>query len=97
MISEYDKRQIAMMKEVIERFKSNLIMVNALLNDLYALLNCLESANQEWRSKFVEIWGEVDTLFACAIAQERVEFNSNEIKKIAEALNKLEMIIDQYK
>lgn len=53
-ISEYDERQISLMKETLSLFESGKVTLKKLIDNLEGLLFCLQSVDIQWKNDFHE-------------------------------------------
>lgn len=65
-ISEYDERQISLMKEMLSLFESEKISLKKLIDNLEGLLFCLQSVDIEWKNEFHENWFVLEQIYAVA-------------------------------
>lgn len=66
-ISEYDQRQISLMKEMMALFDSGDILLKKLIDNLEGLLFCLQSVDIEWKNEFHEYWFVLEQIYAVAL------------------------------
>ncbi|MBK4717200.1 MULTISPECIES: hypothetical protein [Tenebrionibacter/Tenebrionicola group] len=66
-ISEYDKRQISLMKETLSLFQSGEVSLKKLIDNLEGLLFCLQSVDIEWKNSFHEYWFVLEQIYAVAL------------------------------
>lgn len=91
-ISEYDRRQLSLMKERLSSFMSNKLSLKDLIDDLEGLLNCLESMNTEWEEAFNEHWFMLEQVYAVALF--RNESVNSDDPDILEAVKQLEALLN---
>jgi hypothetical protein len=95
MISEYDVRQIDLMKERISQFNKGEIQVDKLINDLESLLNCLENISENWKDYFLAALGEIEIIYAFALYENRNSLTDEDMKVIDESLLKIESLMKE--
>ncbi len=91
-ISEYDRRQLSLMKERLSSFMSNNLSLKDLIDDLEGLLNCLESMNTEWKEVFHAHWFMLEQVYAVALF--RNESINSDDPDILEAVKQLEALLN---
>lgn len=91
-ISEYDRRQLSLMKERLSSFMSNNLSLKDLIDDLEGLLNCLESMSTEWKEAFHEHWFMLEQVYAVALF--RNESINSDDPDILEAVKQLEALLN---
>ena len=88
--SEYDIRQIALMKELISSFKLKKIPIEVLINNLRALLDILETKDTSWKEKFYDHWFTLEQVYAVSLDEnESIEKYDKYIKESIEGLDNL--------
>jgi len=66
-ISEYDDRQISLMKETLSLFESGKVSLKKLIDNLEGLLFCLQSVDIDWKNEFHEYWFVLEQIYAVAL------------------------------
>ena len=94
-ISEYNYRQINLMKEIIVQYQVGAIRIDQLISDLESLLNCLENINEEWKNSFCTAWEELEILYAFALYENKKELTDEEIKTVFNVIKKIESLINE--
>lgn len=95
MISEYNIRQINLIKERIIWYKNKKITIDQLVNDLESLLNCLENINEDWKNSFLLVWGELEDIYAFALYENKKQLDDKDIKAINESLVKIDSLLKE--
>ena len=63
-MSDYDKRQYALMLEQLTQFESKQIDLKHLISGLESLLCLLEQADSDWKAAFQSRWGVLEEVYA---------------------------------
>ncbi len=71
-ISEYDERQISLMKESLELFASEKLSLEKLIDNLEGLLFCLRSVEIEWKNDFHEYWFVLEQIYAVSLFRNEI-------------------------
>lgn len=86
-ISEYDNRQLSLMKDMLTLYLSKKISLKQLIDNLDGLLSCIKSIDTEWKNKFHEYWFVLEQVYAVALFRnEIVEPNDPDIQESIEQL-----------
>lgn len=93
MNDNYNARQIKLMKERISEYRDGKIRVDKLLNDLEALLDCLENVSESWKDDFLEAWGIIEVVYASALYNEKKILSDDDMKEIYKGLKDIEDLI----
>ena len=88
-ISEYDQRQLKLMRESLSSFQKNQIQLGSLIGSLEFLLNAMESVDDDWENKFLKEITTLESVNAIEIIEdsEKEKLNFNK-KESVEILNK---------
>lgn len=86
-ITEYDIRQLRLMRENLILFENKELELSSLIGNLEFLLNALEFVNEEWEDKFLKEITTLETISALEIIKDAGEDISG-IKK-----NKKDLLI----
>lgn len=62
-----ERRQLELMLDRIARFRSGRLSIGPTTNDLEALLNELELADDRWIDEFTEAWSDLEIPYAVAL------------------------------
>jgi len=93
----YNYRQVRLMEKKIILFKNKKIELKDLINDLEALLTCIKNPPKNLRSKFINWWSNLESVYANATYENRTFFDQHDLQIINEAIKNLEQIIETYK
>ena len=69
--TEFDQRQYALMEDHLRRYEEGGTNLGSLIAGLEALLQCLEAAEDGWKTEFRRKWGILEEVYAVAL--DRVE------------------------
>ena len=64
---ERERRQLRLMLDRLHRFRSGELSIGPVINDLEALLNELQLANEAWRQEFTDAWSALEIPYAVAL------------------------------
>lgn len=92
-ISEYDERQISLMKEMLILFESGKISLKKMIYNLEGLLFCLQSVDVEWKNVFHEHWFVLEQIYAVALF--RNESIAQDDPDLLDALRNLNELLNQ--
>ncbi len=97
--SEYDQRQLKLMRSSLISFGRKEIPLSSLVGNLEFLLNALEGRDEEWECAFLEEVTTLETVNALAVIKEAGESvleieNDKKEKLLSVALENLKKIID---
>lgn len=90
-ISEYDERQISLMKEMLILFESGKMPLKKLIDNLEGLLFCLQSVDVEWKNEFHDHWFILEQIYA--VASFRNESVSEDDPDLLNALSQLNELL----
>lgn len=93
MITEYDQRQLDLMRKKLEYFEQSKISLNDLICDLEALLYCLQNIDKEWCKKFHEECFDLEQIYAVAL--DRNEPLSKYDEMIKNTITNVKILLDQ--
>ncbi len=93
-LTEYDIRQLKLMKEALTDYEENKVSLNLLINRLGGLLNCLQDLSDEWKENFHENWFELEQMYAVAL--DRNEPISKYSIGINESIGNLKKLLEFY-
>jgi len=94
-MKDFDVRQLNIMIDMINDYRSDVIELSDLIYNLEAILNCLEDRNLEWENQFRRYWANLEIVYAVSLTNEQSQFDSGDIALIRESLEKLTTIIKQ--
>ena len=90
-LTEYDERQINLMKDKLNSFISSKISFKELIDDLRALLNCLQSVDMTWKELFYEHWFILEQVYAVALDRNESIDNYNDY--LSESIKQLKSLL----
>lgn len=93
-MSEYNLRQISLMQTRINQYKEGEIRIDQLINDLQALLNCLEEIDENWKDSFLSAWSILEIVYAGALFDNKTNLDDNDMLEVNRGLNELEILIN---
>lgn len=94
MLSEYNLRQLNLMQEKIKQYREKGIRIDQLINDLEALLNCLEDIDEGWKNSFLNSWSVLEIEYASALYNDKGSFDDRAIAAIDKSLEELGILIN---
>ena len=77
-VTEYDIRQLNMMRYFLSEFSLGNINLPKLINNLEALLYCLESVDDSWKTEFHENWFVLEQVYAVSCFNKDVVASSDQ-------------------
>lgn len=90
-LSEYNQRQLSLMKEMLELYTSDKLSLKKLIDNLEGLLYCLQSVDAEWRNEFHEYWFVLEQMYTVSLY--RSESIDRADSDIQESLEKLSFLL----
>ena len=90
-LSEYNQRQLSLMKEMLELYTSDKLSLKKLIDNLEGLLYCLQSVDAEWKNEFHEHWFVLEQVYAVSLY--RHESIDRDDSDIQESLGKLSFLL----
>lgn len=90
-LSEYNQRQLSLMKEMLELYTSDKLSLKKLIDNLEGLLYCLQSVDVEWKNEFHEYWFVLEQVYAVSLY--RNESIDRADSDIQESLGKLSFLL----
>jgi len=81
-LSDYDIRQIKLMKDLTIRLLDRKVPLNKFVNDQWALLDLLETVDEAWRASFLERVNAIEIILATALDGDSLRLSSSEEKEI---------------
>lgn len=89
-ISEYDKRQLSLMKEMLVSYSNSKISLKKLIDNLEGLLNSLESIDDDWRCHFREHWFTLEQVYSVSLFRnEQINPADSDILEALTEINRL--------
>lgn len=67
MITEFDKRQIILLKNQLEYYEKNTMDLGALVSRIEALLGAMEDVDKLWKDKIYQFWIDLEVIYACNV------------------------------
>lgn len=64
---ERECRQLRLMLDRIDKFRSGHLGIGSVISDLEGLLYALELADEEWRNEFIDGWADLEIPYAGAL------------------------------
>lgn len=92
-MSEYNKRQYSRMMECIESFESKKQTLQKCINDLKALIACLESPDIEIKNTLQANWAVLEEVYAVSLDQGPPHIPSEHQVLIGQTLQKMKEIL----
>lgn len=92
MVSEYDKRQLKLMLEMIDFFEKDSLSLSEIINNLSALVDVLESIDEDWKDKYRQWWWDLEQVYAVALDSD-LPLDENDKKIISNALSKIRSMV----
>ncbi len=92
-MNEFDIRQLNIMLDKMERFTQGKLDLGYLLEDLEALLQILESIDEEWKTEFRSEWINIEEVYAYHLSQQSNRLNQDDFIIIEESLTKMKEMI----
>lgn len=89
-LSDYDQRQLSLILSKIEDYRLEKLELRFLIEDLMALLDALESVDENWKDSFRNMTASLDVLYSVAVYRGDSEVDDSEKKQILEKLDFLE-------
>ncbi|QAX79776.1 hypothetical protein D5F51_15185 [Yersinia hibernica] len=91
LVTDYDMRQISLMKELVDSYEKKELDLITLINKLRALLDCLQNVNIEWKQCFHENWFTLEQIYAVSLDESKPvsEYNDYLIEPIANIIKLL--------
>ncbi|MGP6381470.1 hypothetical protein ACTZGB_18375 [Yersinia bercovieri] len=90
-LSDYDVRQISLMKDIIVSYESNKIPLADLIDRLRGLLDCLQSVDESWMQSFHDSWFTLEQVYAVVLDQGDTLDNYSEY--IEESISNLKILL----
>lgn len=90
-LSDYDVRQLSLMKDIIVSYESNKISLASLIDRLRGLLDCLQSVDESWIQSFHDSWFTLEQVYAVALDQGDTLDNYSEY--IDESISNLKILL----
>lgn len=94
MTSEYNLRQIVLMRDKIKQYQEGQIRIDQLIHDLEALFNCLEEMESSWKSSFLSSWDILEIVYASALYHNKTSLDDHDMSEIDIGLKQLEALLN---
>ncbi len=94
-LSEYDRRQLALMLDFIHEFETGRIGLGQLVSNLEALKSALESPPSTFSQTFEPLWGQLEITYAMMLDEERTDPSDLDKGLIDESVSGLRTLIAQ--
>ena len=87
-LSEYNQRQLSLMKEMLELYTSDKLSLKKLIDNLEGLLYCLQSVDVEWKNELHEYWFVLEQVYAVSLYRnESIDREDSVIQELLEKLS----------
>lgn len=95
MLSDYDKRQLNLMREQLCNFREGNLSIQGLISNVEGLINALENIDEVWIDKCRGFWWDIEQVYAVALDREKKSFDQYDSEIITKALKGIENLLDQ--
>ncbi|MBI1924200.1 hypothetical protein HYR99_08100, partial [Candidatus Poribacteria bacterium] len=83
------------MMQRIDGFEKGSVNLRRLINDLEALLDCLQSAEKAWKAVFLQEWGTLEDVYADALDTGQKVLVPESQKLVEDAVRKLKRLVEK--
>ncbi|HEY7468550.1 MAG TPA: hypothetical protein VIC07_03320 [Acidimicrobiia bacterium] len=90
---ERECRQLQLMLDRIDRFRSGHLGIGPVISDLEALLYELQLADEPWRSEFIEGWSDLEIPYAVALDRQQ-EIPTVQDSTVKEGINRIVALVE---
>jgi hypothetical protein len=94
MLSNFDKRQIILIKNQLLLLKQDKISLYRFVENLESLLNILEKVDRNWISRVYQYWSEIETILAWALHKKNEAIDESDAKNLMNLLNQIEQLTE---
>lgn len=95
MLSNFDKRQILLIKNQLLLLKQDKISLQGFIENLESLLNILENVDRTWISEVYQQWSEIETILAWALHKQGEPLDKHDQKNLKNSLIQIEQLTDK--
>jgi hypothetical protein len=90
-MNDYNQRQLARMLELLCNYEHGAGTLRRTIDDIDALLECLESPDSSWKSDFRRAWSILEECYAVALdqGQDEPRINDSRVKGAVRTLRAL--------
>jgi len=92
--SSYNQRQYQRRIASIDAYDSSQMSLKKLINNLDALLGCLEKMSGEWYDSFMSEWTVLEEVYAVALDRNGGRLENDDIPQIASAVNGIRIMVE---
>ena len=89
----YNQRQYQRMIASIDAYESGQMSLPKLIDNLDALLVCLENMSGEWYDSFMGEWTVLEEVYAVALDRNGGRLEDDDLRKIASAVNAIRIMV----
>lgn len=93
-MSEFDTRQLQLIKKKIELLKKGKIPFCDVIYDIEGLARILQNVDYEWKENFLSYWFDLEVLYAYLLYTNQTCFSQEDENEIEITLNILNDIVD---
>ena len=94
MTSEYDRRQLALIRGLIDQYEAGKLELGNLVRDVEALLNALQDVDQAWRESAHEEWWTLEQVFAVTLDRGHASLPPAGKVLVDQAIGKLKALVN---
>jgi hypothetical protein len=94
-MSDYDQRQYQRMADCLESFEKAETDLHRLINDLDALRQVLEAADEEWLQKFQDEWIVMELNYARAADKGLSKLPPSDVAEVWQAVDAIKALVGQ--
>jgi hypothetical protein len=92
---EYDRRQLVLIREHLETFRSGVTDLSALISGLAALGELLTTCSRDWSDRFEAAWRAMDAIHAYAVAYEEPLEPLRQHPVVLQKVDEIEALVEQ--
>ncbi len=92
-MKEYNERQLRVMRDLLQQWDSGKTNIANLITNLEALLEALESVDEDWKRAFRRQWGVLEIEYAVTLDRGQTSLSSDGIERISRAVEEMRCLL----
>ncbi len=95
-MNEHDLRQLRLIRDLLQGYEAGKVTLSSLLAGLEALLDALESANEEWMEAFRRQWSILEIDYAVSLDRNQPTLSRDGLARISNAIENMRGLLSEH-
>ncbi len=93
-MNDFDKRQLILMLQTINNYKSDKVGISRVINNIGGLLNVLEDFDLNWKEKVRSYWFDLEIEYSVALSKGITNFDTESQNTIRNAIEEIAKLVE---